>query len=61
MSNTLFTDEQLAALRSNPNVRKATPKSIQFSERFKLEFIERYDEGRRLPRYFATPASTSRR
>lgn len=46
MSNTLFTEEQLAALRSNPNVRKATPKSIQFSERFKLDFIDQYDEGK---------------
>jgi cell division protein FtsI/penicillin-binding protein 2 len=46
MSNTLFTDEQVAALRSNPNVRKATPKSIQFSERFKLDFIEQYDQGK---------------
>jgi transposase len=46
MSNTLFTEEQLAALRSNPNVKKATPKSIQFSERFKLDFIDQYDEGK---------------
>lgn len=45
MSNTLFTDEQLAALRSNQNVKKATPKSIQFSEQFKLDFVERYDGG----------------
>lgn len=45
MSVKLLSEEQISLLAANPNVRKVTPKSIQFSDRFKLEFIERYDEG----------------
>lgn len=45
MSAKLLTEEQISLLAANPNVKKVTPKSIQFSEQFKLEFIERYDEG----------------
>ena len=52
MSLKPFTEEQIASLRSNPNVKKATPKSIQFAERFKLEFIERYDDGEAPSRIF---------
>lgn len=46
MSNALFTDEQLAALRSNPNARMATRKSIQFSEQFKLDFVRQYGQAK---------------
>ncbi len=47
MSVKLLTEEQISLLEANPNVRKVTPKSIQFSDQFKLEFIKRYDEGDR--------------
>ena len=45
MSVKPLSEEQISLLAANPNVRKATPKYIQVSDRFKLEFIERYEEG----------------
>jgi len=45
MANEVFTPEQVAALNANPNVRKATERSIQFSEQFKEEAVSRYLNG----------------
>jgi|SRR5574344_109981 transposase-like protein len=45
MANEVFTPEQVAALNANPNVRKATERSIQFSEKFKEEAVSRYLNG----------------
>jgi transposase len=42
MSKTIYTSEQLQALRDNPNVSKCSAKSITYSKEFKLKAIKAY-------------------
>jgi len=49
MSIDRFTPEQIKQLEKNPNVKKASDKSITYTEDFKEHFIDEYNKGK-LPR-----------
>ena len=46
MSKNPFTDEQLAAIRANPNVEKASPISVKFTEAFKERAYRELNDGK---------------
>ena len=43
MGKNYFTDEQIKDLKDNPYIEKVTQKSIKYSEEFKIEFWNRYN------------------
>lgn len=53
MSKSVFTAEQLAALRNNPYVESATSRRITYTTEFKKRFIEEYRKGKRPGRIFS--------
>src|SRR5690554_5428796 len=46
MSIDRFTPEQIKQLANNPNVKKASDKSITYTDSFKEHFIEEYHKGK---------------
>ena len=46
MGKNYFTDEQVAILRDNPNIRNISNKSITYESAFKEKFISEYEAGK---------------
>ena len=46
MSTKLFTPEMVAELNSNPFVRSATDRRIEYTKEFKEHFVEEYRKGK---------------
>jgi len=53
MAKKAFTPDQVAALNANPNVRRATERSIQFAEQFKIDAVDDYLNGKPRVQIFA--------
>jgi transposase len=53
MARKAFTPDQVAALNANPNVRRATERSIQFAEQFKIDAVDDYLNGKPRVQIFA--------
>lgn len=53
MAKKAFTPDQVAALNANPNVRRATERSIQFAEQFKIDAVGDYLDGKPRVQIFA--------
>lgn len=45
MSKIIFSKEQIEILNDNPNVKRASEKSITYTDQFKRFFIEAYLKG----------------
>jgi hypothetical protein len=52
MSKRIFTPEEMAKLVQNPNVKKASERSITYAREFKSRAVERYKEGWSAPGIF---------
>lgn len=50
MSKVLFTEKEIQVLIANPNVLRASEKSITYTDEFKRCFIEVYLKGEKSPR-----------
>ncbi len=54
MGKNYFTDEQIKDLESNPYIENVTKKSIKYSEEFKIEFWNRYNNNDESPSVILT-------
>lgn len=45
MSKRIFTKEQIETLKSNPNVKNCSERSISYSNDFKTKAVKQYEEG----------------
>lgn len=61
MSLRMFTEDEIAELRSNPNVKYVTSKSIQFAEQFKVSAVEQFQHGVSLRKIFTEGGFNVRR
>ena len=52
MSKIPFTDEQLAEIRANPYVEKATPSCVKYTVEFKKRAYEEIRSGKTIPEVF---------
>lgn len=53
MCKKLFTAEEIEKLKSNPNVRTVTSRSIQYTDEFKIEALAEYNSGKSARKIFS--------
>ncbi|HEC2152103.1 TPA: IS3 family transposase, partial [Staphylococcus delphini] len=46
MSKRLFTEDEIADLKSNKYVLNVSPKAITYTEEFREHFVEEYENGK---------------
>lgn len=45
MSKRIFNEEEIETLKSNPNVKNCSERSISYSNNFKIKAVKQYEEG----------------